>query len=422
MKDNIPCSKSYAQRYILGALFSNSKVTLYGIDKDNISEDIKSAIRLLDEFGVKYEFIDDSLKIDATKIFIQKHLFNGFKFNCGESGTLIRLLIPILASYRGTFVLSGKGSLEHRNLDSIKDTFNDLCISFTSDCGCVPIIVSSLGDYHDRYEELTLDGKETSQYISGMIMAACFSGQKKRFKIVNCPSLEYVKITIEAMNLLGYDVYDINGYDYVCVNGRPYPQEEYRINIEKDWSSAAAYIVEKIIEDDDRIEIDDLDVYSWQCDSAILDLIRLKYSTWFNGFHVTITNDGSELTSFKFNCTRCPDLFPVVCALASTIKSGWSEVIGLDRLVNKESDRGQVMHDELKKYGINVYIKENSLFIKGTDKIVDAPYDSHNDHRIAMALMMIRNYYGLTIPDEDPCLDKSYPKFRKDIYKITRHA
>lgn len=421
--NHIPCSKSYAQRYVLGALFSNSKVTLFGIDEDNISEDVKSAIRLLDEFGAQYEFIGDLLKIDATKVDIKEKVKNGFKFNCGESGTLIRLLIPILASYQGFSVLDGIGSLRHRNLDSIKDTFKELGISFTSDCGCVPIIISGLGDYHDRYKELTLDGRETSQYISGMIMAACFSGQKKKFEIVNCPSLEYVKITIEAMNLLGYEVYDINGYDYVCVNGRPNPQEEYKINIEKDWSSAAAYIVEKIIEDDNRIEIDDLDVYSWQCDSAILDLINLKYSTWFNGFHVTITNDESELTPFKFDCTRCPDLFPVVCALASTIKSGWSEVIGLDRLVNKESNRGQVMHDELKKYGIDVYIKENSLFIKGTDKIVDTPYDSHNDHRIAMALMMIKNYYGLSIPDTDPCLNKSYPKFIEDIkIKRTKNA
>jgi 3-phosphoshikimate 1-carboxyvinyltransferase len=419
--NHIPCSKSYAQRYILGALFSNSKVTLLGIDKDNISEDIKSAIRLLDEFGAKYEFVDDALKIDATKIFIQKHLFNGFKFNCGESGTLIRLLIPILASYRGTFVLTGKGSLEHRNLDSIAHTLADLCIFYNSNNGKVPIIISSLGDYHDRYEELTLDGKETSQYISGIIMSACFFEQKKRFKIVNCPSLEYVKITIDAMRRLGYDV-DIDDNDYIHVNGRYYYQDEWCIEVEKDWSSAAAYIVEKMIEDDDRIEIDGIDFYSYQCDASIIDLTNSWYATFFNGLKMTMTRITNELSPFRFDCTNCPDLFPVVCALASTIKTGWSEVIGLDRLVNKESDRGQVMHDELKKYGINVYIKENSLFIKGVDNIIDTPYDSHNDHRIAMALMMIKNYYGLAIPDEDPCLDKSYPKFRKDIYKVYRHA
>ena len=137
--ENIPCSKSYAQRYILTTLFSKSKAVLFGIDKDNISEDIKSSIRLLDAFDVFYGFRDDSLFIDATKVDIEKKMLEGLKFNCGESGTLIRLLIPILASYRGFFILDGDGSLKNRNLDSIKDTFVKLGISFTSDCGNVDI-------------------------------------------------------------------------------------------------------------------------------------------------------------------------------------------------------------------------------------------------------------------------------------------
>lgn len=421
MTDNIPCSKSFAQRYILAILFSKSKAVLESIDKDNLSDDVRSTIKLLDAFNVKYEFENNLLRIDATKADIQKRIKDGFEFNCGESGTLIRMLVPILASYQGSFTLTGSGSLKNRNLDSIAPVFRNLGVSYNSNNGKVPITVNSLG-YQDNYIELELDGKETSQYISGMVMAACFSDKQKRFKIVNCKSFEYVKITVEVMSNLGYDI-DLKDDNSIYVNGRMYDLSEWRITIEKDWSSAAAYLIEKIVEEETRIEIKNIDTWSHQIDSLVIDLVEKWYTILYGGYDIKLSKNKDDLTPFWFDCTYCPDLFPIVCALAATIKTGYSKVTGLDRLVNKESNRGQVIYDEFKKYGIDLYIDDNSLFIKGTDKIINAEYNSHNDHRIAMALLILRNAYKLDIPENDQCLSKSYPKFINEIHhKKIRYA
>ena len=66
-------------------------------------------------------------------------------------------------------------------------------------------------------------------------------------------------------------------------------------------------------------------------------------------------------------------------------------------------------------------MKDNSLYIEGDMYRDHIPvekldtYDSHNDHRIAMAMLMIRYFNYMKIPKEDKCLDKSYPRFIEDL-------
>lgn len=427
MKDNIPCSKSYAQRYILIALFSKSKVTLHGIEKDNVSDDVKSAIRLLDRLSVSYNWKNDVLFIDAST-WDDSVLDVGFEFNCGESGTLLRMLVPILANYKGTFTLTGEGSLLNRKVDSIKDTFSMLGIEFKSSDGRIPIKVCGKNrklvkeTRGSGTSELFLDGKETSQYISGMIIAACLRNEAMLVDIGNCPSLEYLKITTDALWDLDFSTAWANDHLLHIFVQRSNENRRYvnlEIDVEKDWSSGAAWIVNKVVNRTDEFYVKGLIFDSLQCDRKILQLM----SKWYVVDHAAdmiIFRRIFDLASFEFDCTECPDLFPVVCALAATI-SGTSKITGVDRLVNKESDRGKVMLEELKKLGFNAYIKDNSLYIEGDmyrDHIsvekLDT-YDSHNDHRIAMAMLMIRYFNYMKIPKEDKCLDKSYPRFIEDL-------
>ena len=411
MKDNIPCSKSYAQRYILATLFSKSKVDLYGIEEVNLSNDVKAALSLLDLFKVPYEFSpsDKHLMIDASE-FNESVLDSSLEFNCNESGTLLRMLVPILANHNGTFVLNGAGSLLNRKIDSIKPTFDKMNVRFGTNNGKLPIILC--GKDRKYIRELSLDGSETSQYISGLIMAACLENKYKVFHIDNCKSLNYMLMTINVLQQFGYDVFwmDDNKVIVTPVKERP---KELSIHIEKDWSSAAAYIVSKVVLREPEFSILGLKLDSIQSDKSILDLVGKWYDILDYGDHITFRKN-KTIEPFKFDCTHCPDLFPVVCALGASIFNGFSEVIGLHRLVNKESNRGKVIFDEFHKYNVNELVKDDSIIVKGTYVIEDPEFDSHNDHRISMALIILRIFYSLQIPKEDKCLNKSYPNFIKD--------
>ena len=406
MTNSIPCSKSYAQRYILVALFSKCKATFSNIYKDNISDDVMSALNLLDVLELKYTFNDGTLEFDARNIDFESRFNNSFMFNCGESGTLTRILIPILTNYIGEdYFLFGEGSLMNRKIDSIIGFLNDSNIKYIFNNGKLPVSLYVKNPIYK--DELWLDGSNTSQYISGIIIASCLKNMNRVIHISNCSSLDYIKITIDVLKHFGYNV-NINENNDVHIRETKIGNI-INVNIENDWSCAAAYIAYHVAMGKEYIYLDNMNANSLQCDKKILDLVSNWYDIHINSDKIELVRK-KHLYEFDFDCSTCPDLFPVVCAIASTI-TGYSSISGLDKLVNKESNRGQVIYEEFKEYGINTYIENNTIYISYANGIKEVKFNSHNDHRISMALLILRKYNGLDIPTEDKCLSKSYPKF-----------
>ena len=114
----------------------------------------------------------------------------------------------------------------------------------------------------------------------------------------------------------------------------------------------------------------------------------------------------------------CLDLGPVLIALAA-LKNG-AILTGTDRLKIKESDRGQVMHEELQKLGGGLIFGENTITVPklefGNAKTV---LDGHNDHRIVMAFSIGAAFAGKqsTVTDAE-AINKSYPKFFEDLKQL----
>ena len=125
--------------------------------------------------------------------------------------------------------------------------------------------------------------------------------------------------------------------------------------------------------------------------------------------------DGSNRTSFQFDATNCPDLFPALVTLAS-LTPGISCIRGVNRLKNKESDRGKVLQSEFEKLGIQIEIHADEMQIFGVSKIKGGKVDSNNDHRIAMCLAVIGMFASgpVTIAGAE-AVEKSYPRFWEEM-------
>ena len=156
---------------------------------------------------------------------------------------------------------------------------------------------------------------------------------------------------------------------------------------------------------------------SVQGDSAIVNILKNC------GADVKIENDcikveKSHLHSFKYDATHTPDLVPALTALAIHCE-GESEISGIERLRNKESSRAEVLVKEFSKIGGNINIKGNKLMISKS-KLISGKTNSHNDHRIAMALTVTAlACENATIEIQGAeCVNKSYANFFEDIKKI----
>ena len=122
----------------------------------------------------------------------------------------------------------------------------------------------------------------------------------------------------------------------------------------------------------------------------------------------------SELKAFDFDATESPDLFPPLVALASYCK-GISTIKGVSRLNYKESDRATALKEEFGKMNINIEIKDDVMSVTG-GKPQGAHVESHDDHRIAMAVAVAAlGCNRKSFIRDSQCVAKSYPGFFDDL-------
>ena len=87
----------------------------------------------------------------------------------------------------------------------------------------------------------------------------------------------------------------------------------------------------------------------------------------------------------------------------------------------KESDRLNALTQEFNRLGAHITQGKDWLRIKGVDTLRGGNVDSHNDHRIAMALAVASVKSNGPVNIINPsCVDKSYPGFWKDFYGTER--
>ena len=166
-----------------------------------------------------------------------------------------------------------------------------------------------------------------------------------------------------------------------------------------------------------EVELRGLDINSMQGDKAILDALDAT------GARISIA-DGSltvsnmETRPFEFDATDCPDLFPPLAVLASCCR-GRSAIKGLHRLKYKESDRGLVLQQELRKTGADIQLDQDVMVIKGIARLNAAAFDAHNDHRIAMAcgIAAMASNGNSSIAGAE-AVNKSYPAFWQHLKEL----
>lgn len=123
------------------------------------------------------------------------------------------------------------------------------------------------------------------------------------------------------------------------------------------------------------------------------------------------------MNAFNFDALHCPDLFPVLAALAANCE-GITRINGVHRLTHKESNRAQAIAEEFAKIGVEISFEADEMLIKG-GAIHGAETYAHNDHRIAMALTLAAlNSTGEIKITGAECVNKTYPHWYDDMTKL----
>ena len=378
-----PPSKSFAHRYLIGSVLSRGKCVIKNIAD---SDDISATLSCIEQLGGSVTKDGNIVTVIPTN---EKQIENAV-FDCKESGSTLRFFIPVvLATGAKNCTFSGSERLLARGIKEYEKLFENSDVKIKSDEKSIEVNGTlTAGNYE-------ISGEVSSQYTTGMLFALSVLDGKSTLKITgNAESRAYVDMTIKVLKDFGADIteteknfFEING------KGRLSPGE---FTVEGDWSNAAFLIaLSRLV---GTISVSGLNENSVQGDRFC-----------------TAAFDALDGENAEIDLKDCPDLAPILFSYAAYKNGG--KFINTRRLRVKESDRANVMAEELKKFGANVKVYENSVEIEKTQlKPPIVPLCGHNDHRIVMALSVLAAVFGAEI-DGAEAVNKSYPDFFRVIKK-----
>lgn len=378
-----PPSKSFAHRYLIGSVLSRGKCVIKNIAD---SDDISATLSCIEQLGGSVTKDGNIVTVIPTN---EKQIENAV-FDCKESGSTLRFFIPVvLATGAKNCTFLGSERLLARGIKEYEKLFENSDVTINSDEKSIEVNGTlSAGNYE-------ISGEVSSQYTTGMLFALSRLSGKSTLKITgNAESRAYVDMTIKVLKDFGADIaepeknfFEING------KGRLSPGE---FTVEGDWSNTAFLIALSRLAG--TISVSGLNENSVQGD---------RFSS--------VAFDALDGENAEIDLKDCPDLAPILFSYAAYKNGG--KFINTRRLRVKESDRANVMAEELKKFGANVKVYENSVEIEKTQlKPPIMPLCGHNDHRIVMALSVLAAVFGAEI-DGAEAVNKSYPDFFRVIKK-----
>ena len=378
-----PPSKSMAHRYLICAAFSN-KSEVCGIAD---SKDITATLEGLKSLGATTETIGDTVIIGSLDI--NKSPKNNV-INCHESGSTLRFLIPICLLYGKKITLIGSERLFERSLSVYEQICKSqgLCFKVNSNSVTVNGKLSS-GKY-------TVRGDISSQFISGLMFALCQLEGDSIIEIEGkLESAPYLTMTVKALAKFGVRVSRVDERTiYIKGNQR---FKDNTVKVEGDYSNAAFLDAFNLF--GGKVSVSGLSKNTAQGDSVYKDyFLSLK--------------QGKP----KIDLSDCPDLAPILMAVAAA--NHGAVFTGTARLKIKESDRGEVMKEELSKFGCTVKTEDNKITVyKSKLHTPVVRLCGHNDHRIVMALSVLASNLGGEIEGVE-AVSKSFPDFFSKISKL----
>jgi 3-phosphoshikimate 1-carboxyvinyltransferase len=312
--------------------------------------------------------------------------------------------------------LHGEGSLARRPVGMVEGPLAELGVACATAGGFPPVRVSG----PLRAGRAAVDGSESSQFLTGLLLALPMAGGDSVLSVARLASRGYIDLTIDVARAFGADIERDNLFTEFRVRGNsPYKATVY--DVEGDWSGAAFLLVAgAIAAGAGGLEVTGLAMESSQPDRAIIDALELAGASLERidgGWRVRRV----PLGGFSFDATDCPDLFPPLVALASRC-SGVTTLRGASRLRAKESDRAAALAGEFGRLGLRVEVEGDLMTVAGLaseKKLSAGTVSSHGDHRIAMAAAVAALAGAGTVVIEGAgSVAKSYPDFFEALDSI----
>jgi 3-phosphoshikimate 1-carboxyvinyltransferase len=394
-------SKSAAHRLLICAAFAGAPTK---IRCEQLNRDIEATADCLSSLGANIDYKDSFFTVEPIKSIPKEATLR-----CGESGSTLRFLVPIVAALgvKTEFILEGR--LPERPLSPLREELEAHGVKL-SEQGSNPLVCEGKLEGHD----FSISGSVSSQFVSGLLFALSLCKNGGSLSITDkLESAPYVSLTCDALRKFGVRITK-KGSVYMVAPAKLLEKRK-NFNVEGDWSNAAFPLCAAAIGGD--VTVTNINLTSRQGDKRIAELLRAFGANVEIGRQRVRVRRG-VLRAIDIDASQIPDLVPVLATVASVAK-GTTRIYGAARLRIKESDRLVTVCNMLNSLGADVKETEDGLIINGVSSLKGGSVDSANDHRIAMsaAVASVACSLPVTILGSEAC-QKSYPMFFEDMKKL----
>lgn len=411
----VPGDKSISHRCVMLGSLARGTTTVTGFLQ---GADCLSSIACFRQMGITIENDRQTVKIHGKGLHGLSRPEGAL--DTGNSGTTTRLMSGILAAQPFDCVINGDASIQSRPMGRIITPLSMMGADIQSLKGnnCAPLAISG-----GALTGIAYPSPVASAQVKSAILLAGLYARGETSVTEPYVSRDHTERMLKAC---GADIRT----DGTTVTIRPVP-ELYACDIQVpgDISSAAYFIAAGLIVPGSQIRLLNVGVNPTRdgilkvCRDMGADITLDNERTYGSEPAADIIVRSSRLHGATIGGSIIPTLIdelPVIAVLAC-FAEGTTVIKDAQELKVKESNRIDIMVENLKAMGADITATEDGMIIHGGRPLHGAAIATHRDHRVAMSFAVAGLASdGVTRLDHGGCVDISYPGFFEDLKKLAR--
>lgn len=411
----VPGDKSISHRSIMLGSIASGITEVHGFLN---GADCISSMNCFRQMGVDIDY-------DGSIVTIHGNGLHGLKapadtLDVGNSGTTTRLMSGILAAQNFSSRVIGDDSICRRPMKRIITPLAMMGADITSERGndCAPLIINGR-----KLKGIHYDSPVASAQVKSCVLLAGLYADGETSVTEPYVSRNHTELMLNAFGgsctTLGTTA---------TVTSDPVLTGQ-KIVVPGDISSAAYFLVAGLIAENSEITIKNVGINPTR--DGIIDVIKMM------GGDITFANvnadsgeptaDITVKTSRLKGCVIEGDIIPKlideipVIAILACFAEGETVIKDAAELKVKESNRIDVMVNNLSAMGADITGTDDGMIIRGGKPLHSAVIHSKKDHRIAMSFAVAAMCAeGETEILDADCVNISYPDFYMDLENLQK--
>lgn len=400
----VPGSKSLTNRELVLAAIADGPGTLHAPLHSDDSARMIDALRAL---GVGIDEVETDSPFGPDLLITPPASFTGDStVDCGQAGTVMRFVAPLAGLARGDVHVTAHESALHRPMGAMIRALREVGVDI-DDGGHWALPFSVRGHGHVRGGEVEIDASQSSQFVSGLLLAAprFDVGLHLRHVGSRLPSIPHIDMTVEALAHRGIHVERPAPGEWIVPAG---PVRAKDVSIEPDLSNAAPFLAAAMVTGG-SVTVTGWPLHSTQPGALLGDILAEMGARVSRRAGALTVAAGEGISGVELDLSAAGELAPTLFGLAA-FADGPTTLHGIGHIRGHETDRIAALVGNLRSLGGEAHELEDGIRIV-PQALRGGEWKAHHDHRLATtgALLGLR-VAGVQV-DDIGTTAKTLPQF-----------